>query len=95
MRHVFWVLALIHGLVSNRDDALSELASAYADLDGLQSTLTDSAVYVRYLRKKVLELEMANARMASKAYAQEQRCNVPPPQHNMQEGVGSSHPSQP
>ncbi|MEW5300309.1 MAG: hypothetical protein WDW36_003248 [Sanguina aurantia] len=73
-----------------RDDALSELASAYADLDGLQSTLTDSAVYVRYLRKKVLELEMANARMAARAHAQEQRCNAPPPQHSVQEGSTST-----
>ena len=36
-----------------RDSAISELATAYADMDAMQATLSDSAVYVRYLRKKV------------------------------------------
>lgn len=41
-----------------RDDALSELATAYADIDAMQATLADSAVYVRQLRKKVIDLEL-------------------------------------
>lgn len=52
-----------------RDDALSELASAYADLDTLQTTLADSAVFVRYLRKRVMELELEKSTAVSKAAA--------------------------
>ncbi|KAG1679664.1 hypothetical protein FOA52_006181 [Chlamydomonas sp. UWO 241] len=49
-----------------RDDALTELAIAYADMDAMQATLSDSAVYVRYMRKRVLELELEQARGAVK-----------------------------
>ena len=51
--------------VAQRDDTLSELATAYADMDALQATLSDSAVYVRYLRKRVLELELEQSRNAA------------------------------
>eukprot|EP00877_Chromochloris_zofingiensis_P013852 jgi/Chrzof1/8720/Cz03g21250.t1 len=44
--------------LQQRDDALSELATAYADIDAMQATLADSAVYVRQLRKKVIDLEL-------------------------------------
>ena len=33
--------------LSCRDDALTELATAYADMEAMQATLADSAVYVR------------------------------------------------
>lgn len=48
-----------------RDDALLELANAYADMDAMQSTLADSALYVRTLRRRVAELEDAAAAAAS------------------------------
>eukprot|EP00775_Hariotina_reticulata_P009150 gene9150-9318_t len=41
-----------------RDDALLELANAYADIDAMQATLADSALYVRQLRRRVSELEV-------------------------------------
>ncbi len=52
---------------SHRDDALAELATSYADMDAIQATLADSAVYVRYLRKRVLELELDQARSAARS----------------------------
>jgi hypothetical protein len=64
-----------HGLLTcyvHRDDALNELASSYADMDALQATLSDSAVYVRYLRKKVLELELEQARNSARAALNQQ-----------------------
>jgi hypothetical protein len=36
-----------------REDAMAELACSYADMEAMQATLADSAVYVRYLRRKV------------------------------------------
>uniref|UniRef100_A0A7S0WPS9 J domain-containing protein n=1 Tax=Chlamydomonas leiostraca TaxID=1034604 RepID=A0A7S0WPS9_9CHLO len=50
-----------------RDAALGELAGAYADMEAMQATLQDSAIYVRYLRKKVLELEIESSRNAARA----------------------------
>ena len=47
---------------SCRDEAYAELATAYSDMDTLQATLADSATYVRYLRKRVLELELEQSR---------------------------------
>ncbi|GAX79400.1 hypothetical protein CEUSTIGMA_g6841.t1 [Chlamydomonas eustigma] len=58
--------------LAQRDDALNELASSYADMDALQATLSDSAVYVRYLRKKVLELELEQARNLARAALNQQ-----------------------
>ncbi|GIL61014.1 hypothetical protein Vafri_15436 [Volvox africanus] len=48
--------------LQQRDNALSELSGCYADVDALQATLADSAVYVRFLRKRLLELELLAAR---------------------------------
>lgn len=45
---------------------MSELATAYADMDAMQATLADSAVYVRYMRKRVLELELEQSRNHAK-----------------------------
>ena len=53
--------------ITDRDDAYAELATAYADMDALHATLTDSAVYVRYLRKRVLELELEQSRSAARS----------------------------
>mmetsp|Transcript_15584 Transcript_15584/g.33804 ORF Transcript_15584/g.33804 Transcript_15584/m.33804 type:complete len:277 (+) Transcript_15584:130-960(+) len=50
-----------------RDEAVSQLACVYADMDAMQATLSDSAVYVRYLRKRVLELEMEHTRNAARS----------------------------
>lgn len=36
-------------------------------MDAMQATLADSAVYVRYLRKKVLELEVEATRNAARS----------------------------
>ncbi len=37
-----------HGSVRlRREDAMAELASAYADMEAMQATLADSAIYVR------------------------------------------------
>lgn len=41
-----------------QDELMSELATAYADMDAMHETMSDSAVYVRYLRKRLLELEL-------------------------------------
>ncbi|KAG2494179.1 hypothetical protein HYH03_007537 [Edaphochlamys debaryana] len=54
-----------------RDNALGELSGCYADLDTLQATLADSALYVRYLRKRLLELELAAARQQQRAGGKE------------------------
>ncbi|GLC61921.1 hypothetical protein PLESTB_001819800 [Pleodorina starrii] len=62
--------------LQQRDNALSELSGCYADVDALQATLADSALYVRYLRKRLLELELLAAR-------QQQQ---PPPQQQQQTG---------
>lgn len=37
---------------------MAELAGAYADIDALQATLADSALYVRSLRQRLTELEL-------------------------------------
>ncbi|KAG2431349.1 hypothetical protein HYH02_013339 [Chlamydomonas schloesseri] len=52
-----------------RDNALSELSGCYADVDALQATLADSALYVRYLRKRLLELELQLARQQQQQHA--------------------------
>ncbi|GFR53262.1 hypothetical protein Agub_g16044 [Astrephomene gubernaculifera] len=56
-----------------RDNALSELSGCYADVDALQATLADSALYVRYLRKRLLELELAAARQQQQSQQQERQ----------------------
>jgi hypothetical protein len=35
-----------------RDEAITDLAVAYADIEAMQATLADSALYVRQLRQK-------------------------------------------
>ncbi|PNW69894.1 hypothetical protein CHLRE_17g697200v5 [Chlamydomonas reinhardtii] len=54
-----------------RDTALSELSGCYADVDALQATLADSALYVRYLRKRLLELELQLARQQQQQQQQQ------------------------
>ncbi|KAG2423520.1 hypothetical protein HXX76_015268 [Chlamydomonas incerta] len=54
-----------------RDNALSELSGCYADVDALQATLADSALYVRYLRKRLLELELQLARQQQQQQQQQ------------------------
>ncbi|GFH14970.1 hypothetical protein HaLaN_11114 [Haematococcus lacustris] len=34
-------------VVASREDTLADLASAYAEMEAMQSTLADSAIYVR------------------------------------------------
>lgn len=61
-----------------RDSARAEAATAYAEADALQATLADSAVYVRYLRRRVADLElqeMLNATLRGGAA----RASPPPP----------------
>lgn len=41
-----------------RDSALTDLASAYSDMQAMQAALLDSALYVRFLRAKVLESKL-------------------------------------
>ncbi|KAJ9515432.1 hypothetical protein QJQ45_016425 [Haematococcus lacustris] len=62
--------ALREDAVLQREDTLADLASAYAEMEAMQSTLADSAIYVRYLRKKVLELELQNSRQAAQSASQ-------------------------
>lgn len=38
-----------------RDSALTDLANAYSDMQAMQAALLDSALYVRFLRTKLLE----------------------------------------
>ena len=45
-----------------RENALEDLASAYADMQAMQAALLDSALYVRFLRAKVLELQLSDSR---------------------------------
>jgi hypothetical protein len=45
-----------------RDSALNDLATAYADMQAMQAALLDSALYVRFLRAKLLELQLAENR---------------------------------
>ena len=73
--------------VAQRDDALSELATAYADMDSLQATLADSAVYIRYLRKRVLELELEQSRTAASLHLNNSTLKAQ--QQTMQEGAFS------
>ena len=73
--------------VARRDDALSELATAYADMDSLQATLADSAVYIRYLRKRVLELELEQSRTAASLHLNNSTLKAQ--QQTMQEGAFS------
>jgi hypothetical protein len=40
---------------------ISQLSAAYADMDTLQAVLADSVVYVRFLRRRVGELEADSA----------------------------------
>lgn len=55
-----------------RDEALGELSVCFADLDAMQATLADSALYVRYLRKRMLDLELEAARQTQQQAAQRQ-----------------------
>lgn len=45
-----------------RDGALADLSGAYADMQAMQAALLDSALYVRFLRAKLLELKLDSAR---------------------------------
>lgn len=45
-----------------RDSALNDLASAYSDMQAMQAALLDSALYVRFLRAKLLEAQLAEHR---------------------------------
>lgn len=56
-----------------RDDALAELANAYADIDAMQATLADSALYVRQLRQRVAELEVWQQRQHQQQQAAKQQ----------------------
>lgn len=56
-----------------RDDALAELANAYADIDAMQATLADSALYVRQLRQRVAELEVWQQRHQQQQQAAKQQ----------------------
>lgn len=42
----------------DRDDALVELAGVYEDVEALQSALIDSATLIKFLRQRVVELEL-------------------------------------
>ncbi|KAI8466302.1 MAG: hypothetical protein J3K34DRAFT_524672 [Monoraphidium minutum] len=55
--------------VLQRDDALAELRGAYSDIDAMQATLADSALYVRQLRRRLLELEVRSESAAASAHA--------------------------
>jgi hypothetical protein len=48
-----------------RESALSDLASAYSDMQAMQAALLDSALYVRFLRAKLLELQLSEHRFGS------------------------------
>ena len=48
---------------------MSQLAAAYADMDTLQAVLADSVVYVRFLRRRVGELEADSTHAPRKAAA--------------------------
>ena len=45
-----------------RDAALNDLSSAYSDMQAMQAALLDSALYVRFLRAKLLEAQLAEHR---------------------------------
>lgn len=49
-----------------RDDAVSDLAHAYSDIDSMRASLTDSAMYVRYLKQKIVDLEVTQAKQAAR-----------------------------
>ena len=46
------------------ETALSDLASAYTDMQAMQAALLDSALYVRFLRAKLLEMQLSDQRFA-------------------------------
>ncbi|KAK9808875.1 hypothetical protein WJX72_005565 [[Myrmecia] bisecta] len=50
-----------------RDEALGDLAEAYADIEALHATLADTAEYVHHLRSRALELELQNCVVSSRA----------------------------
>eukprot|EP00879_Flechtneria_rotunda_P031689 GHRR01034642.1.p1 GENE.GHRR01034642.1~~GHRR01034642.1.p1 ORF type:complete len:260 (+),score=116.44 GHRR01034642.1:359-1138(+) len=55
-----------------RDGALLELSNAYADIEAMQATLADSALYVRQLRRRVSELEQHQQQHQQAANKQQQ-----------------------
>lgn len=59
--------------LSCRDDALAELSAAYSDMDAMQATLADSAVFVRYLRRRVTQLEGMEAAASAELKAAQQK----------------------
>ena len=64
---------------SDRDSAITELATAYADMDAMQATLSDSAVYVRYLRKKASDLPRTYATSEEDKVKKLSRDSIPTP----------------
>jgi hypothetical protein len=52
-----YVFSLFHC----RDSALTDLANAYSDMQAMQAALLDSALYVRFLRAKLLEVQLSDS----------------------------------
>lgn len=52
-----------------RDEALTDLAATYAELDAYRASLAESSLYVRHLKARVAELEVAQARSSAAAAA--------------------------
>jgi hypothetical protein len=50
--------ATLANVERERDSALTDLASAYSDMQAMQAALLDSALYVRYLRAKLVESKL-------------------------------------
>jgi len=50
-----------------RDEALADLAATYSELDAYRASLAESTMYVRHLKARVAELEVAQARSAAAA----------------------------
>eukprot|EP00892_Ulva_mutabilis_P007558 jgi/Ulvmu1/5174/UM021_0191.1 len=44
-----------------RDSALTDLATAYSDMHSMQAALLDSALYVRFLRTQLLEMQLTES----------------------------------
>lgn len=56
-----------------RDEALLELQNAYSDVEAMQATLADSALYVRQLRRRIVELEVWQQQTRAQHQQQQQQ----------------------
>lgn len=72
-RHAERLRAARDDALLERDTALLELADAFTDINLLQATLADSALYVRQLRGRIAHLEQQQEQWEQQQHSQQQQ----------------------